>query len=83
MRSERLSFMGPFSHLWSFLVEDLSENAYLFGMLCLSSYLAMFYKHKRVLGLVFIGQGTPPMFGDYEAQRHWMEVTWNLPSQEW
>ena len=25
------------------------------------------------------GQGTPPMFGDYEAQRHWQEVTINLP----
>ena len=29
------------------------------------------------------GQGTPPMFGDYEAQRHWMEVTVNLPVSEW
>lgn len=25
----------------------------------------------------------PPMYGDYEAQRHWMEVTINLNSQEW
>ena len=23
------------------------------------------------------------MFGDYEAQRHWMEVTVNLPAREW
>ena len=23
------------------------------------------------------------MFGDYEAQRHWMEVTTNLPLSEW
>lgn len=23
------------------------------------------------------------MFGDYEAQRHWQEVTYNLPVQEW
>jgi len=23
------------------------------------------------------------MFGDYEAQRHWMEITHNLPSREW
>eukprot|EP00954_Amorphochlora_amoebiformis_P007705 598177-Amorphochlora_amoeboformis.AAC.2 len=27
------------------------------------------------------GMGKPPMFGDYEAQRHWMEVTVNLPVQ--
>ena len=27
------------------------------------------------------GQGVPPMFGDYEAQRHWQEITVNLPIQ--
>ncbi|KAI7845170.1 hypothetical protein COHA_001215 [Chlorella ohadii] len=26
---------------------------------------------------------TPPRFGDYEAQRHWMEVAVNLPATEW
>ena len=25
------------------------------------------------------GQHQPPMFGDYEAQRHWQEITLNLP----
>lgn len=30
-----------------------------------------------------IGAGKPPMFGDYEAQRHWQEVTYNLPVHEW
>ena len=29
------------------------------------------------------GQGRPPLFGDFEAQRHWMEVTINLPVGEW
>ena len=29
------------------------------------------------------GQATPPMFGDYEAQRHWMEVTLHLPIGDW
>lgn len=29
------------------------------------------------------GQSTPPMYGDYEAQRHWMEVTLNLPIKDW
>lgn len=23
------------------------------------------------------------MFGDYEAQRHWMEITVNLPASHW
>jgi len=29
------------------------------------------------------GEGRPPLFGDFEAQRHWMEVTVNLPVAEW
>ncbi|XP_069009262.1 dolichyl pyrophosphate Man9GlcNAc2 alpha-1,3-glucosyltransferase [Embiotoca jacksoni] len=31
----------------------------------------------------YSGAGKHPMFGDYEAQRHWQEVTYNLPLQEW
>ncbi|KAE9417530.1 hypothetical protein Angca_006828, partial [Angiostrongylus cantonensis] len=29
------------------------------------------------------GESKPPMFGDFEAQRHWMEITYNLPPREW
>ncbi|KGT63486.1 alpha-1,3-glucosyltransferase [Candida albicans L26] len=29
------------------------------------------------------GYHTPPMFGDFEAQRHWMELTINLPISQW
>ncbi|KAF9297005.1 Glucosyltransferase-like protein [Linnemannia elongata] len=31
----------------------------------------------------YSGQGVPPRFGDYEAQRHWMELTIHRPIQEW
>ena len=31
----------------------------------------------------YSGEGVPPMYGDYEAQRHWMEVTVNLPPRAW
>ena len=31
----------------------------------------------------YSGANTPPMFGDYEAQRHWMEITHNLPVNQW
>lgn len=31
----------------------------------------------------YSGEGTPPMYGDYEAQRHWMEITTNLPIDKW
>jgi hypothetical protein len=30
-----------------------------------------------------IGFRTPPLFGDYEAQRHWMEITIHLPISKW
>lgn len=31
----------------------------------------------------YSGQGQPPMFGDFEAQRHWMELTTGLPITDW
>ncbi|KAG6042068.1 hypothetical protein E4U41_006189 [Claviceps citrina] len=31
----------------------------------------------------YSGFQRPPMFGDYEAQRHWMEVTTQLPISQW
>ena len=30
-----------------------------------------------------VGRGAPPMYGDFEAQRHWMEVTLHLPLKKW
>ncbi|KAK6204618.1 glucosyltransferase required for N-linked glycosylation pathway [Scheffersomyces amazonensis] len=31
----------------------------------------------------FSGYNVPPVFGDFEAQRHWMELTIHLPVSEW
>ncbi|KAK2168721.1 hypothetical protein NP493_1222g00045 [Ridgeia piscesae] len=31
----------------------------------------------------YSGEGKPPMFGDYEAQRHWMELAYHLPIKQW
>ncbi|KAK2629174.1 hypothetical protein QTJ16_002277 [Diplocarpon rosae] len=31
----------------------------------------------------YSGFHNPPMYGDYEAQRHWMEVTTQLPVSQW
>ncbi|KAK9404183.1 dolichyl pyrophosphate Man9GlcNAc2 alpha-C3-glucosyltransferase [Crotalus adamanteus] len=31
----------------------------------------------------YSGAGKPPMYGDYEAQRHWQEITYNLPVKHW
>lgn len=29
------------------------------------------------------GRGVPPMYGDFEAQRHWIELTLHLPPERW
>ena len=31
----------------------------------------------------YSGEGKSPRFGDFEAQRHWQEITVNLPILEW
>ncbi|NXF99982.1 ALG6 glucosyltransferase, partial [Sakesphorus luctuosus] len=31
----------------------------------------------------YSGAGKPPMYGDYEAQRHWQEITYHLPIRQW
>ncbi|CAK44533.1 ALG6, ALG8 glycosyltransferase [Aspergillus niger ATCC 13496] len=31
----------------------------------------------------YSGFGVPPMHGDFEAQRHWMEITTHLPISKW
>ncbi|KAF4122945.1 alpha-1,3-glucosyltransferase [Geosmithia morbida] len=31
----------------------------------------------------YSGFNRPPLYGDYEAQRHWMEVTTQLPISQW
>lgn len=39
---------------------------------------------KSAVGLgSYSGMNTPPMFGDFEAQRHWMELTQHLPMKDW
>ncbi|KAJ3092774.1 Glucosyltransferase-like protein [Quaeritorhiza haematococci] len=31
----------------------------------------------------YSGRGKPPRFGDFEAQRHWLEITLHLPAKQW
>ena len=31
----------------------------------------------------YSGQSSPPKYGDFEAQRHFMEIAYNLPVNEW
>lgn len=31
----------------------------------------------------YSGEKTPPRFGDFEAQRHWMEIALHVPARDW
>lgn len=31
----------------------------------------------------YSGMNSPPMYGDFEAQRHWMEITNGIPVAQW
>lgn len=33
--------------------------------------------------MFLLGAKSPPLYGDYEAQRHWMEITYALSPSEW
>ncbi|KAG0501203.1 hypothetical protein HPP92_001275 [Vanilla planifolia] len=50
-----------------------------------STIIVLFAALVRVLISLgpYSGEGTPPMYGDYEAQRHWMEITLHTPALEW
>lgn len=52
----------------------IEETLVIVGGLCVRAMMSI-HPHS--------GQATPPMYGDYEAQRHWQEVTVNLPISEW
>lgn len=47
--------------------------------------VALFAVAIRVLLMVhpYSGRAEPPMHGDFEAQRHWQEITINLPISVW
>ena len=53
---------------------NLEEILAVLGGLCVRAMMSM-HPHS--------GQSSPPMYGDYEAQRHWQEVTVNLPISDW
>lgn len=57
-------------------------------------YLTKVFNKKLVLMIAVLfrwfvslhdysGKSKTPMYGDYEAQRHWMEVTISLPTTQW
>ncbi|KAI5809616.1 glycosyl transferase [Peziza echinospora] len=46
--------------------------------------LMVAFLFRWAVGLgAYSGMGTKPMYGDLEAQRHWMEITAHLPIKDW
>ena len=64
----------------SFLRPLAEKRAWLppFVVLC----MAVFIWSAVGLG-PYSGYNTPPQFGDFEAQRHWMEITQHLDPRQW
>ncbi|KFO91882.1 Dolichyl pyrophosphate Man9GlcNAc2 alpha-1,3-glucosyltransferase [Buceros rhinoceros silvestris] len=52
------------------------------SLMAITVLLALTVRWTVSLGS-YSGAGKPPMYGDYEAQRHWQEVTYNLPVRQW
>ncbi|XP_051127415.1 probable dolichyl pyrophosphate Man9GlcNAc2 alpha-1,3-glucosyltransferase isoform X2 [Andrographis paniculata] len=67
----------PPTNIWSFVAARSTKSWFV----CISLFAVLI--RLAVALHPYSGAGTPPMFGDYEAQRHWMEITVNLPVKDW
>ena len=56
-------------------VSELLQNGLIVGLALLLRWCISYHPYS--------GADRPPMFGDYEAQRHWQEITLNLPTSQW
>ncbi|XP_016541102.1 probable dolichyl pyrophosphate Man9GlcNAc2 alpha-1,3-glucosyltransferase [Capsicum annuum] len=65
------------SNIWSFVTQRGTTASFI----CITLFAIL----VRIAVSIhpYSGAGTPPKYGDYEAQRHWMEITLNLPVKEW
>ena len=69
-------------HPYSGMKRAESSSALQFSKHMHSLWVTKQAKHKHT-GICSSGAQVAPKYGDYEAQRHWMEVTVNLPPSEW
>eukprot|EP01087_Luapelamoeba_hula_P008806 TRINITY_DN2229_c0_g1_i1.p1 TRINITY_DN2229_c0_g1~~TRINITY_DN2229_c0_g1_i1.p1 ORF type:complete len:419 (+),score=42.23 TRINITY_DN2229_c0_g1_i1:237-1493(+) len=72
--------LGMVQKVFYFLASTTPQGHYyllalVFALLLFVRLLIAIHPHS--------GAGLGPMYGDYEAQRHWMEITYNLPVEEW
>ncbi|XP_066481500.1 dolichyl pyrophosphate Man9GlcNAc2 alpha-1,3-glucosyltransferase isoform X2 [Tiliqua scincoides] len=52
------------------------------SLMTITALLGLIVRWTVSLGS-YSGEAKPPMYGDYEAQRHWQEITYNLPVKQW
>jgi hypothetical protein len=76
----KLSGQGWTELLFSFCSLYSSSSNHVCPLPNIPVYFFKLFLHTNSLNL---GYQKPPMFGDFEAQRHWMELTVNLPTFQW
>lgn len=74
-------YSGECGEAWHQAVPDCRRVAALWRGFRLVRLLKA--RRWRPLPRLLAGMGVPPRYGDYEAQRHWMEITVNLPPGQW
>ena len=68
------------NEIYTNLESEISSNLFSYSLLV--HFFIIFI--KILVGQYgYSGENTPPKYGDFEAQRHWMEITLNLPCYEW
>ncbi|GAB4832306.1 hypothetical protein Ancab_006317 [Ancistrocladus abbreviatus] len=75
--SKATAFNGTHGNLWWWLVNKGVGVSFI----CISLFALLV--RVAVSLHPYSGSGNPPKFGDFEAQRHWMEITINLSPDEW
>ncbi|XP_050541335.1 dolichyl pyrophosphate Man9GlcNAc2 alpha-1,3-glucosyltransferase [Daktulosphaira vitifoliae] len=70
-----LKLVMSYNHLLNLYQNRILDNTYVFMIALLFRWLVSIHGYS--------GKSKPPMYGDYEAQRHWMEITVSLPINQW
>jgi hypothetical protein len=68
-----------FSSIHLLLSEKYLDHVYVLQLVTRGNFRKQHNLHR----IASAGESTPPKYGDYEAQRHWMEITLNAPIREW
>ena len=76
-------FVRVLGNMFDQFEESVKKNKALFWGLVVTTIVVGVVSRCLVATQPYSGMGEAPEFGDFEAQRHWMELTVNLPVREW